>query len=166
MDKILTLVFIIDCLENIRLLHQNTWLAVTMTQTRKPQAHANIPPIPAKTFKCISCNRSTFKSAQDLQQHRQSAHIPVQCQVCKRKFVDITALSQHKSMHQQCSVKSQAKQEQPVISKATPVVDTAAQPSSSNQQFPSVVEGVNYLVDGMVPFNLNFDIRMIYWYHL
>lgn len=125
-----------------------------MTQTQKPEARTNISPMPAKSFKCNNCNRPAFKSAQALKQHRESVHIPAQCQVCKRKFVDITALNKHKSMHHQCSVKSQGKQEQPAISKAIPVVETAAQPSSSNQQLSSVIEGVNYIVDGMIPFNV------------
>ena len=58
-------------------------------------------------------------------------------------------------MHQQCSVKSQDKQEQPAISKAIPALEAAAQPSSSNQQLLSAIEGVIYPVDGMVSLNLN-----------
>lgn len=108
----------------------------------------------AKTFKCIYCNKSTFKSIQALEQHRKSAHVLAQCQVCKRKFGDIKALNQHKSMHQQCSVKSQVKQEQPAISKAIPALEAAAQPSSSNQQLLSAIEGVIYPVDGMLSLNL------------
>lgn len=125
-----------------------------MTQTRKPEARTNISPMPAKTFKCNNCNRMAFKSAEALQQHRKSVHISAQCQVCKRKFVDKAALNQHKSMHIQCSATSQDKQNQPAISKASPVVKTAVQPASSNQQLSSVIEDANYIVDGMIPFHI------------
>lgn len=64
------------------------------------------------------------------------------------------ALNQHKGMHQQCSIKSQGKQEQPAILKAMSVVETAAQPSSSYWQFSSAIEDVIYPIDGMIPCNL------------
>lgn len=105
-------------------------LAITMTQTQNPGARANTSPIPAKNFKCTKCNGAAFKSTGALEQHRNSVHVPAQCQVCKRKFGDTKALNQHKSMHQQCSIRSQHKTEEPATSKASSATSKSAPPAS------------------------------------